>query len=123
MVEATRRDLEANRRAYFAAQIHKGQIKEYLDLKQDALAIWGEILPDIQEAVTSNGDSVRSAKAILDERDTDTQEAQETLVIEKNYMAALQQLRHWRETLHKCYFFLGSMSFQLKLEVDETRYT
>lgn len=120
MLETTKRELETNRRALSNATLVEGQVFEYDGKKQQALEIWLLALPEIEESVQ------RWAKLLLkisaDIKDANVENSVDVdiaLLEDKRYQSTAVDLRPWRLLLHKCYFYLGSIYFQLEEAENE----
>ena len=123
MLGDTMRDLETNKRAHLSHRISRGQILEYEDKKEDALEVWLECLPELQLEVSRCETRLRAqAKQSEGISDADSKPLASSESSEKQSNTIASDLRLWRELLHRCFFFLGSIYFQLEKPEQEQRF-
>lgn len=121
MQETTERELETSRRAYFDACISQGEVKEYLNMPEDAQKIWFDLLPVLRKAIIYNEEIVEAAQKKQEDLDnSNISFSAQTVAIESTLQSSLSQLRGWRQSLHKCLFLLGAVCHRLERTDDET---
>lgn len=109
MLETTERDLESNTRSLLDTHVLHGEVKEYLGQEKEAVKIWLDTVPQLQEAVLRNEAIANNAKSDLDAADGERLTGH---ALDTGLQGSLQ-LRSWRTSLHKCLFLLGGVSHRL----------
>lgn len=121
MLDKTTRELDIDRRLHCSYMILKGQVKEYDKEKEAALQIWLEAMVDLQHYVKDHEDTVCAMELATSASNSDLL-VTDSILSERRHQNAIMDLRFWRQILHKCLFFLGSVYFQLGNGEEENKY-
>lgn len=111
MIANTARELEMNRRAWCSSQLEQGRVAEYQKDISLACDTWLKVLPEIISGAARVKGTIE--EMIRQETHADTKSTEQRP--DEPLLGTLQlDLRHWRELLHQCLFFLGSIYFQME---------
>ena len=123
--------ISKDERELFIIQIKQGQIYDFKKEHERALTLWGSVLNEVQQRVSSkraeilelkkSTDSDASSTSASDDENNGIQD--ELLVKKRHYLQTKRgnELRDLQDLQHRLTFMMASANFQLKNEGAETR--